>query len=378
MFRYAKHENFSCLFEPPMAAWEIKMKYVNNVTDKGIVLSPSEKGEKYYDWDGGGIREAVVKRVGDTYYLSYDGAIPGAAPTSYWNACEAVSKDLIHWEKRGVTLLSSALTHPESDNLHYKDFCSASSPWDFFDGKKWYRYYVGADHCSPEGIPAFIYSTMLAVADSADGPWRKLCDEPGKGNFVCIRPGGEGSWDEVTASPGQVIENPRYKDDPENERRYLMFYSGSCAGETKRSIGIARTDDLCAADDFSCLTGNFWIKDENPIIPPQDDIENTSIFYEEETGLYWLFTNHIYNNEYTNSVWVYWSYDPEKWNPENKAVVIDKTVSTFAKGAIGMPTVVRISKDKLGLLYDGALGDSTSHLDRHIGYAEISLPISVK
>lgn len=31
------------------------MKYVKNVCDKGIILSPDKEGEEMYAWDGGGL-----------------------------------------------------------------------------------------------------------------------------------------------------------------------------------------------------------------------------------------------------------------------------------------------------------------------------------
>lgn len=81
--------------------------------DKGIVISPDAPGKRWHDWDGEGIREAICDFVDGVYHLSYDGAMPGASSTSYWNACHATSTDLVHWQKIGPTLLSSALTHPE-------------------------------------------------------------------------------------------------------------------------------------------------------------------------------------------------------------------------------------------------------------------------
>ncbi len=354
------------------------MRYLANVKDLGIVISPDSEGGAMYEWDGGGIREAILTPVNGKYYLSYDGAMPGAAPTSYWNACQAVSTDLVHWEKLGVNMLSGALTHPQGSEDIYKDFRSASSPWSFYANGKWYHYYVGADHCSPQGIPAFLYSTMLATSDTITGKWDKKCDEPGCEKHVCFAAGAPGSWNDVTVSPGQVLENPRWAADPAHEKRWLMFYSGACSGECARSIGIARTNDLAASDDFDRAEGNFWQKDPGPILPPSDDIENTSIFYEKSSGLYWLFTNHIHGNAYTNSVWVYWTQDPEHWDAANKAIVIDAAVSTWAHGAIGMPTVVQKDEHTLALLYDAVPGEGTGHLNRHIGLAEIALPLQVE
>lgn len=139
-----------------------------------------------------------------------------------------------------------------------------------------------------------------------------------------------------------------------------------------------RPDELDAADDFDRPAGHFWQKNPEPILPPAHDIENSSVFYEEESGLYWLFTNHIYGNAYTDAVWVYWSKDLTRWDPECRAVVVDAGVSTWAKGAIGMPSVARLDADTLALLYDGVKGEGTGHLHRHIGLAKIRLPLCLK
>lgn len=349
------------------------MRYLADVKDRGIILSPDRENEKMYEWDGGGMREAIVNRVGEYYYLSYDGAMPGKTPHSYWNACTARSKDLVRWEKCGVSLYSSAITRPDAD---CKDCCSASSPWSFQEDGVWYRYYLGADHCSSEGIPAFMYSTMLATSSSIEGPWLKKCDQPYSSGHVCFPAGKHGEWDDATASPGEVLRNPKYGIAPDS-KKYMMFYSGSCSGITRRSIGIARTDDLSVTDDYYKESGNFWIKDPEPILPPSEDIENSSIYFEKDTGVYWLFTNHIYENSYTDAVWVYWTSDIDCWNPENKAIVIDRSVSTWAKGAIGMPTVCPTDRGTLAVFYDGVLGKGIGHLNRHIGLAEILLPLKL-
>ena len=354
------------------------MKYLDGVTDKGIVLQPDAPGEAWHPLDGGGIREAILTPADGGWYLNYDGAAPGARPDSYWNACQAFSTDLTHWEKLGANLLSGALVHPDGSEDIYKDFRSASSPWSIFADGKWYHYYVGADHTSPDGTPAFLYSTLLATSETMRGAWHKDCDEPGHEKHVCFPAGMPGSWDDCTVSPGVVLENPRWRADPAREKRWMMLYSGCCSGYTRRGLGIARTDDLAAADDFNKQTGDFWQKDPLPVLPPEDDIENTSVFYEASSGLYWLFTNHIYDNAYTNSVWVYWSRDPNCWDAENKAVAVDASVSSWAKGAIGMPSVVQKDADTLTLLYDAVPGSGTGHLGRSIGAVEIALPLRIK
>ena len=161
------------------------MKRVQGVKSLGIVLRPSKEGEFNYEWDGGGMREAIIKKevAGQNkgvYYLTYDGAMPGKTDKSYWNICTAKSIDLVNWEKLGPSIISSGILHPESSAKIYKDFTGTLSPWDIYEDGKWYRFYLGSDLVSPEGIPMYNYYTMLATADTLEGPWHKITEEKGK------------------------------------------------------------------------------------------------------------------------------------------------------------------------------------------------------
>ncbi|MCD9025480.1 hypothetical protein [Cohnella silvisoli] len=51
--------------------------------------------------------------------------------------------------------------------------------------------------------------------------------------------------------------------------------------------GIARTKDL----------DGQWAVDPEPLFPLEEQIENSTVFYEEETGTWFLFTNHVGLNE---------------------------------------------------------------------------------
>lgn len=362
------------------------MKKIAGVKDLGIVLSPDKMDGKMYKYDGGGIRDIVVKQevAGERkgwYYLFYDGAKPGKTPTSYWTICCARSLDLLNWEKVGPSIFASAITHPESNKDTYKDFCGVCSPWDFYADGKWHRFYLGADACNEEGVPSPHYYTLYAQGDTLEGPWKKRCEEEGGNKHICFPTSPEGAWDDLTVSPGEVLINPKWEKDKENQKKYLMIYSGSCGKGTvvgKRSLGIARTNDLTIADDYDKETGNFWEKDKNPIIPPEHDVENSTVYFEEETGTYYVFTNHIYGNAYTDAVWVYWTKDLDCWDPENKALVFDGTMGNWANGAIGFPSVIKKDNKTLYMFYDAVNGDGVGHLDRHIGVCEIALPIKTR
>lgn len=348
------------------------MKYLNDYRDHGIVIRPDQPGEPFYELDGGGIREAILNKVGDTYYLFYDGARPGATPESYWTACLAKGKDMVHWEKLGQMLEAGIIEKPDVQSLDTK---SASSPWVFFADGKWYMFYVGAAECSPEGVPGCPYYTLLATADQITGPWHKITHEPGKEKHVCfmIQPN---SWMDFTASPGHVMENPHWKgpDDTENDR-YMMFFSGACKPPMERSLGIATTNNLAQTDDYDSPHPQHWKIWKDPILPPKIDLENSSVYYEEENGIYFLFTNHIKDNSYTDAVYVYCTKDPYHWDPACSRILVDSTVSSWAHGAIGLATVAKMDDHTLAIVYDGVEGDGKGHLNRKIGFGTLPLPL---
>jgi predicted GH43/DUF377 family glycosyl hydrolase len=152
---------------------------------------------------------------------------------------------------------------------------------------------------------------------------------------------------------------------------YLMFFSaaGNDQRGTHRTISIARTQDL----------NGPWAIDPQPIVSPEEQIENSSLHFEKSNGTWFLFTNHIgldgANGEYTDAVWVYWSKYLNRWDAKNKAVVLDGRNCTWSKKCLGMPSVVVVGK-RLAILYDAPGGDSASHMGRDLGLAWLELPLS--
>jgi predicted GH43/DUF377 family glycosyl hydrolase len=134
-------------------------------------------------------------------------------------------------------------------------------------------------------------------------------------------------------------------------------------------LGIARTKDL----------NGSWTVDPEPIVPIEEQIENSSIHYEKSIKTWFLFTNHIgidtAGGEYTDAIWAYWSKDLNQWDPENKAVVLDGRNCSWSEKCIGLPSVVQ-SGSRLALFYDAPGGTSTSHMKRHVGLAWLDLPLS--
>ena len=113
--------------------------------------------------------------------------------------------------------------------------------------------------------------------------------------------------------------------------------------------------------------------------PPDEQIENASIYFEPENRTWFLFTNHVGLSadagEYTDAVWGYWSDDPTKWDATKKAVVLDGSNCAWSKRVIGLPSVLA-ANGKLLIYYDGVAGDGTSHVGRDVGVATLALPLS--
>ncbi|MCQ6558415.1 hypothetical protein NNL21_06855 [Paenibacillus mendelii] len=309
--------------------------------DHGIIL---RYGEGPGQCDRNGMREAILFEENGVYHLFYDGCGPDG-----WLACLATSTDLNHWERLGPVL--------DFGGPGDLDEGTATSPWFYRDGDMWHMYYVGSREATPlpDRIPMMPYFTMKAIAPALSGPWRK---QPEIIPFRTV----PGTYYSDTASPGHIIDHGG---------EYVQFFSAAKSedGLVTRTIGIARTQNL----------NGSWTVDPDPTVPLTEQIENSSVYYEKENDTWFLFTNHIgideAGGEYTDAIWVYWSHDPNRWNPENKAVVLDGRNCSWSKACIGLPTVVPVG-DRLAMVYDAPGGDSKSHMRRDIGLAWLDLPLT--
>ena len=212
-------------------------------------------------------------------------------------------------------------------------------------------FYLGTPYVSPppDLIPIISYMTLKARSHSPAGPWIKQPD------VVPFRPK-PGTYYTDVASPGPIIKQGD---------EYLMFFSASCNASRESTIGIARTKNFDGP----------WTIDPEPILPPEEQPENASLYFEPANRTWFLFTNHIaVLDEYCDAVWVYWSKDLNKWDRQHKAVVLDGKNCTWSKKCIGMPSVIPF-KGKLAILYDAPGGDSKSHMNRDVGLAWLDLPL---
>jgi hypothetical protein len=315
-------------------------KYRLDATDQGVVL---KHGKGPGGCDRLGARDLWVYQSEGTYYMHYDGAGPKG-----WLACLATSKDLVNWTLKGPVLELGA---PGSD-----DSASASYGVTYRDGKTWHMFYLGTPNASPapDRIPCFPYLTMKAKAPSPAGPWTKQKE------VIPFRTRPD-TYYSITASPGHVVRNGA---------GYLQFFSSTAHKpgnpSVQRTLAIARTQDLDGP----------WTPDPKPIVPIEEQIENSSLYYEKTNKTWFLFTNHIglEGGEYTDAVWVYWTRDLNEWNPDHKAVVLDGKNCGWSKKCIGLPGVIQVG-ERLAVLYDAPGGESKDHMQRDIGLSWLKLPL---
>jgi len=134
------------------------------------VFSPSEPYEK-----DGGVEDPRLVQFGDTYYLTYTGYNKTDA-----QLCLATSKDLIHWERKGVII--------PADQGHWNTRWTKSGAIvpEKIDGKYW-MYFLGtsADNKDQTGLA---FSTDLVH-------WTEATEKP-------VLPVRSGQFDSRVAEPG--------------------------------------------------------------------------------------------------------------------------------------------------------------------------------
>lgn len=323
-------------------------RYRLDAKDQGVIL---RYGNAPDSSDYLGARDVFVFEDKGTYYMHYDGAgLKG------WLTCLATSTDLANWIVKGPIL---DYGQPGSD-----DSRSASYGSVYYDGTKWHMFYVGTPNVTkgPDFIPAFPYLTRKAESDSPAGPWRKRYD-----NIPFSTK--KGSYYSSAASPGCIIKSG-------NE--YLMLFSaqsGIFSGKVMRTLSFARTKNLDSS----------WTIDSKPFLPIGEQIENSSAYYEPANKIWFVFTNHLGiredGSEYADGIWVYWSKDINKWNSEDKAVVLDSNNCKWSRPNIGLPSVIKVGK-RLAIFYDGNTdrkvpAGSNGNMRRDIGLAWLELPLEL-
>ena len=359
------------------------------VEDLGITLEPSKPGEPYFEYDGRGIRQGIISKVGNTYYMFYDGYGHHTGECDLTDPerhlCRALlakSTDLKTWEKLGPKLTAGYDFDPTSSPAVYKDFWNAVSAWTYFNEEEdcWYLFYVGAEEVvkgdENVGIGGGYYCTMVAKAKTKgimgiEGDWQQLNQLPGQGKAVAIY---DRINTEVTSSAGSVIQNPRWRGEGDSiNKRYMMFVTRGDQVWLARSNILGRVHDWDKTPDPNGWNLDGQILDKTGKTAP----ENATIAYDDKTGWYFLFTNQFSTSfTHTDCNIVYWTKDPNEWNPKNCATIIDRTTSKngWATGAIGMASAVKISDDTFAVVYDASLNGSLGHPNRVIAISHWKVP----
>lgn len=309
-------------------------------SDSIVVL---RHGEEAFG-DQHGARDVWVFRGDDRWLMHYD-----AAGDDGWLAVAASSPDGLNWTKIGAVL--------EMGSEGEADSAAATYATTFFHDGTWHMFYLGTDTTMDGDLktPDFPYMTMKATADSPLGPWTKAAVRP-----FSVTPG---TYYSHAASPGQVI--------PWGDG-WIMHFTAQHRDETGkilRTLAIAYTDDL----------NGEWTIADRPFLPFDEQVENSALYFEEATGYWFLFTNHIGQTngiEHTDAIYVYWATDPTQFNTHDKAVVVDAEISGWSPRVIGLPSVVVID-GRLALYYDGNPIDTTGHGDRDIAVTFLDLPLEV-
>src|SRR5271157_310948 len=134
------------------------------------VLSPEAEYEK-----GGGVEDPRLVKLGDTYYLTYTGY-----NTKDAQLCLATSKDLLHWDRKGVILPA------DKGNWNVKWTKSGAIVTEKIAGKYW-MYFLGT---AADG------TDQMGLASSADLlHWTEETKTP-------VLPGRPGQFDSRVVEPG--------------------------------------------------------------------------------------------------------------------------------------------------------------------------------
>ena len=134
------------------------------------VLAPETEYEK-----GGGVEDPRLVRIGDTYYLTYTGYNKKDA-----QLCLATSKDLTHWERKGVILTA----YKGKWNVGWTK--SGAIVPEKIDGKYW-MYWLGTAADKTDQMGVSYSSDLMHWTEALDTP--VLPRRPGRFDSRVVEPG---------------------------------------------------------------------------------------------------------------------------------------------------------------------------------------------
>ena len=134
------------------------------------ILSPSADYEA-----GGGVEDPRLQKISDTYYLTYTGYNKKEA-----QLCLATSRDLLHWERRGVIVPAYA------GNWNVAWTKSGAIVPEKIDGKYW-MYWLGTARDKTDQMGLSFSTDLLHWTEATDSP--VLPRRPGKFDARVVEPG---------------------------------------------------------------------------------------------------------------------------------------------------------------------------------------------
>jgi predicted GH43/DUF377 family glycosyl hydrolase len=211
------------------------------------VLSPEADYEK-----SGGVEDPRLLNIDGTYYLTYTGYDGHSA-----QLCLATSKDLIHWERKGVIL-------PAYKGTWNEQWTKSGAIVPNKIGGKWWMYYLGTRKDADGKM-----RDHMGLAQSDDLlHWRDATNEP-------VLPRREGAFDSRVMEPGA----PPFVTD----KGILLLYNGAdeqlVYGPGWALFDRQHPDRLLARSEKAFVT---------PILPWEKfgNVPNV-IFTEGEVGNFW-------------------------------------------------------------------------------------------
>ncbi|MBL7223696.1 MAG: GH32 C-terminal domain-containing protein [Candidatus Brocadiae bacterium] len=175
-----------------------------------------------------------VIRAGRTYYVWYTKFRPGESIFAGTIYC-ATSADGRAWEERGQALGKGAKGAWDSFGV--------ITPYVVVARRRYYLFYTGSPAGKPFKVRPPIRHVGVAVADSPDGPWRKL-PEP----VLC--PEEATAWDSLLVDDAHVIARGG---------TWWLYYKGGAPGVTAHTTkwGVAIADNV---------TGPYVKREGNPVL----------------------------------------------------------------------------------------------------------------
>jgi hypothetical protein len=329
--------------------------------------------------------------VSDLYYLFYDGQEVGV--NNYVVNTISMAKSLSPfgpWIKKTVKVEGA---------IRWWESYAIGSPCIFKEGNHYYMFYLASAGVYSPGEPLFKvggdYRIGLARATTIDGPWVKLKGDgtlnSASSDDKPLLPRGteDGYWDNIfnTSFVGLV----------KKDGQYLLFYTGH--GDRGFGVGLAKAGSILGPYQKF----NYQGKNDNIIIPPEEMVENLSLYFDQPSNSWFLFGNYLKIGcgcpcRGGQGVVVYRSQDLFNWDISKKKylVMVDENYpcpaipyedfniynqqSSQFRGHVGVPGIIKDPKlDQLYLYFDANdfnmadQNDPQNHFFRDIYLMQIPL-----